>query len=63
MPKVKSYRVDFKIQYEHKHDDSMRGSIPHTIEMLPSYLMIPSYLTMVEINLSLSHNFGLSLSS
>ena len=48
MPKVKSYRVDFKIQYKHKHDDSMRGSIPHTIEMLPSYLMIPSYLISVD---------------
>ena len=50
MPKVKTYRVDFKIQYKHKHDDSMRGSIPHTIEMLPSYLMIPSYLIIVDFH-------------
>ena len=31
MPKVKSYRVDFKIQYKHKHDPSVRDSNPNII--------------------------------
>ena len=43
MPKDKTYRVDLKIQYKHKQDDSMRRLIPLTIEMLPSYLIIVDF--------------------
>ena len=43
MPKVETFRVDFKIQYKHKYDGSMKGSIPYTLEMLPSHFIVVEF--------------------